>query len=903
MCDELPEDWAAALAAVVGVHNGSSVEEKRAALACVEVVEQTLVQRGNGMDPFLICLASEMISPLASLVRLDLRKGSSNRTPTRLTLTAFNGLMTVVHRACVVVCGHGQMEQMKETKEMKLVMERGMSEVVECIRVYGQWQRVMGRGFLSAAASGLAEDVAMMKEEEHLQLCIVTLFTCVDAFRDGTDWFQSEHAAVEEIAKSLKEVHAALQMVGRDLEGDGKEKEKAALVALTHLRRLSIVCGRMIDMDEVGQAKTFAASAIVEASSLGLRVKDISVQRLAARLIRASLASDGGSLDGNIDILASLQTLLAEDDGIAAAAAEVLAESVVAFPDKILPDIFGHLSSSNAVRRKNGIMVLRGVLRAGGSLQDAARNQVMDGLLERLGDKRLDLREETVHALAMDPAAIPKICRLVLSKERGEQALAQRSAAADCLTLCLQQSEKGCLQMVLEAIVSNDVETVDLLIKCVVQCLDGLDDNGRKTIISHLVEHFYIHNQSPAIVALLRKSAGVIGRAGLGRWVVDELVLPRMQEEPEAEGSEGDSVLFQRMSPLLVLKVLDEDTFEECSADCTLVSILYQRAVGADEFKPVKQVASEVLGKFNLSSVVWPFVTQVLGSFHRQEVLRLPADLCVEPTIEMAKTGVYICCSAVGRTSFSSVSAIPKPVILAILQTLSDGPPDQGLQQGCMQCLSLLIIQSRSHWKAAPHLVQVVEAEAQDDQSLDQYIHMESFLNDVVSMAGEGRYEDIQLNARARVSMLNALTMAFRNMQCEGLVDAFHAAPELLRRLVERTTGDEPVVHASAMQAAFTLWFKAEEFRRREGVELGVGVDEMSRVHQVCLHVLQKESLGVVKAGAIKLLGLLLSIPNYNYPHVTLAQTLSKLQSVANIDQDEVCRKLAQNILQHATHT
>ena len=907
LCRENPGGWCKGMSAVIGISAAALVDDKRAAVTCMEMLVQLLLRDESSPHALLLCCLKHIVSTLAQQCNPN-GNPKDNPNPTRMQVTAFNALMVVVEKACVAVCAE------KAGDDLREALEGQVPVVLRCLGEYGRWQSVLGRGFMATSVAALTEDLELMRAQEQLQLCVITLFTCADALRDSADCFASEAAAVEEIRKSLKEVHGAIAgLYGSSghIETAGEaagEAEKRVLVTLTYLRRLSLVCGMLLGLSDVGEATKFARSAVVEVGSLALRVKEKSVQRIASRFVRASLNTDD-RLDGCLDLVNSLQPLLDEEDGIAAAAAEILAEAALVCPDKVLPDVFGRLSSSNAARRSNAIAVLHALLRSHTNLPENIQDQVVDGLLQRLGDARLDLRKETVQALTLYPKALPRICAILTSARRGDAAVRQRSAAADCLRHCLHQCTFEALQCALDCLVAEG-EAAALIRKCVVQCLQTAKEGLRKDVFARIVDRFYLDNQSPALVGLLRQSAPVAVEGGLAQWVIEEKVMPKIAEQ---DGN-SEEQLFERMSTLLVLKVMGERGLEQVPP--LLVQKLVYRALHNAEPKAVKQVACEVLGQLDFDAFVWPLVTQILECFHRGESVRLAkilskdsdqakstlASTQFKSTVDTAKAGVYICCSAVARPSFAAKGILPIRVFQTLLTTLSVDRPDGGLQQGCVQCFSLLVVQSRQHWRRTHGIVEVSAVDTEEQAEIEEvlYVKLGCIVDTIIAAAQAGQVSDIKLNGRARVSLLNAATMAFRKMPPEALVELLRTNAHVVPRLIE-PIADDPIVHAAALQAAFSVWFKAEEFGRREGLGVMGGEEDVSHVHRVCLDVVKRGGNAVVRAAAVKLLGLVLSIPQYSFPQVSLAETLAALQSVANIDQDKECRQLAQNILQHAT--
>ncbi|XP_031251733.1 uncharacterized protein LOC116109645 isoform X2 [Pistacia vera] len=435
-------------------------------------------------------------------------------------------------------------------------------------------------------------------------------------------------------------------------------------------------------------------------------------------------------------LLPLLLHLLDERDGAARAVVMLMAEYCFISADgHCLQEVLERLTSGNIIQRRNAIDVISELIRISSQTDSSNSHLAWQGianhLLERLGDEESVIREQTSNLLPMiDPLLVlPALVRLVYSSDEKIQS----SASVACIGLLKYHNEKfEVISMLLDCL-SNISQSLDLpetsvnnaegskldgdqVLKLIPQWSESVQDWN--SLVGPLIDKMYAEPKNAIIVRFLScisehlaEAADVVLSRVLsqmrGQKKIDESVSKwECGNFTSEESMEMQQSLFERLCPLLIIKLLPLRVFDDVNSyimygqclneetmheygDIDIIdhqcvaAFLLNRAFSKFEFVDVRKLAAELCGRIH-PQVLFPIArTQLEHAAGSQDILKIKACL------------FSVCTSLVirGKDSIShpATLAIRKMLEAIMLWPSSAGDEVYKAQHGCIDCLALMI--------------------------------------------------------------------------------------------------------------------------------------------------------------------------------------------------------------------
>lgn len=433
-------------------------------------------------------------------------------------------------------------------------------------------------------------------------------------------------------------------------------------------------------------------------------------------------------------VIPCLLNLLDERDGTARAVVMLIAEYCsMSRDDKCLMEVLKRLASGNISQRRNALDVISEVLHISSKAQDlmpdSAWQDIANKLLERLGDEEIMIREQASKLLPMiDPSLyLPALVGLVYSLDENQ------SSASDAIIGVLKHH-------------SQKIEIIFLLLDCLSNNSKSLEfpqsagDKGSKLdtdrvlklvpvwsksvqdwnfLIGPLVDKMFANPSNAIIVKFLSyisESLADVADLVLHHVLlhvreqkeIDESFLSRWEQRTYTsdEFEEMQRSLFERLCPLLIIKILPLKTFNDLNSSIMyghlsqniiqdagsrdpeiyygcITALLLNRAFSEFEFEDVRKLSAELCGRIH-QQVLFPYLCPVLEmAVDSKNILKIKACL------------FSICASLVVRgwesLSHPSMYAIRKIIEKVLLWPCLNNDSVSKAQHGCIDCLALMI--------------------------------------------------------------------------------------------------------------------------------------------------------------------------------------------------------------------
>ncbi|GLJ22075.1 hypothetical protein SUGI_0413790 [Cryptomeria japonica] len=477
---------------------------------------------------------------------------------------------------------------------------------------------------------------------------------------------------------------------------------------------------------------------------------DLAVDILRSIIFRSSIAlpsNSESSFERMETITPLLIELLDERDSTARAVVLLIAEYFSINPDaQGLKELFARLDSDNPTHRRNALDVISELMaicsQSGHTLASSLSQNIAKHLLDRLCDEELTNRVQASKLFSqLDPSfVLPALVRLVYSSDARV-----RSAASDALVAVLKGQTDPCnvIGMLLDS-VRNTIQSISLP-KHPGQVGEQLypgcstSDNGPRADVDQIMRlvpkwSIVVHDWDSLVKMLLSKMFAEPSNAIIPRFmsqisdhladvanIVFRHILPHMLKQQEvnedtfSKGKEGRwdeghdarlaEILFDRLSPLLVLRVLPLKAFNDLHSrelygelftsigkhggqganieeDCITV-LLINRMSHVYEFDDVRKLAAELTGRLH-PQVMLPLIEVSLEhATLSKNMLKLKACLFA------------ICTSLVIRGKETALHAVMVKIrhliTTVLLWPCLDSDEVSKAQHGCIDCLALMI--------------------------------------------------------------------------------------------------------------------------------------------------------------------------------------------------------------------
>ncbi|KAH7282662.1 hypothetical protein KP509_35G042300 [Ceratopteris richardii] len=496
----------------------------------------------------------------------------------------------------------------------------------------------------------------------------------------------------------------------------------------------SLLLGRLVPVELEGILQE-CGPVLLQALFGLLRSKHEDVLDLAIAILRALLfqsgAFEGTTLKMNI-VAPLLMDLLDERDATCKAAVALIADYFAMNPcAPEMEKLFRLLGSENLAQRQNALAVISELLQALSSsdhdMADGIRKLVAVHLLKHLGDTELVNRLEISRLFSkLDPEfVLPALVHNVYSRDEKVRSAASASIIAllkhhsdSCVTLCvLLDSTRNIIHnaqlpshpgqiAISKNTLSSDVDRVMHLIR------NWAREHDWEQKIDVILKKMFLEPSNPVIPRFLSeintqllKNIDSVFRNVLCFMIEQKQLL----ENLSAKGKQGDgsfqesaeSFVFEKLSPLLVLKVLPLAAFDKSCRefygrtvengghfdlkDVCIMHFLLDRACGEYEAYEVRKLSSELLGRCNPGIVLPVLETRLKNGIKGRHFLEM-------------KSCLFSLCNLV---MLRGTLALQNPCMVSIRLLLFQvlmwpcSPTDAdtyNVQYGCIDCLALIIV-------------------------------------------------------------------------------------------------------------------------------------------------------------------------------------------------------------------
>lgn len=573
----------------------------------------------------------------------------------------------------------------------------------------------------------------------------------------------------------LEGLQHSMQMEGQEEGNDTfrNTTRKVDEIRIFFLTCLALLLGRLGGAEMEGLVLEFGAE-LLHALFGQLRAKDAEVVDLAVAILRALLFQTqlaNPTLLRMETIAPSLIDLLDEKDSTSRAIVVLIADYFAINPGAPeLEKLFGILGSGNTAQRQNALCVISELLNSLSSSEDKLTNTVRQDvaihLLKRLGDVELTNRIEVAQLFAkLDPQfVLPALVQHLYSRDEKVRSAASASIVSvlkghndqcavvsvllDCSSNMIQNEifpvnpgqiglstsggsspDVGRIMRLIPAW-ANKVKEWDRLIDVILQKVFADPSNPvMPRFLSQISQHL-----SDNVEAVLKH---VLAFMAEQPKMTEELVLNLRNGDSFQTTQRLDAVVFERLSPLLVLKVLHLKAFDDascpqlygtksengnlCEQRC-ITDFLIERACGVFESHDIRKLSAELLGRL-LPGIILPLLTKHLeDAVENQHTLQ-------------ARSCIFALCSSLwlrGKESLYHQSMVHIQGLLAqvLLQPcLSTDEETFKTQHGCIDCFAMMIC---------------AELASAKEDSGSHLIHRSTFQNDGLPIIEELR-EDVGL--------------------------------------------------------------------------------------------------------------------------------------------------------------
>ncbi|KAI6696746.1 hypothetical protein NL676_016865 [Syzygium grande] len=436
-------------------------------------------------------------------------------------------------------------------------------------------------------------------------------------------------------------------------------------------------------------------------------------------------------------VLPLLLQLLDERDGTARAAVTLIAEYCsMNSENHCVKEVIDRLACGNTVQRRNAIDVICELIsissKTASGLPHLKWEGIANGLLRCLSDGDCTIRELASDSLSnMEPSIVlPRLVRILYTSDRTSQSSArkafigmlrshkQKSEVIFMLLDCLSNlnSSLGITKATGEKLGESKLEA-DQVLRLTPEWSDSVED--WKTLVGSLIEKMISEPSNAVLVRFLSYISEhladakdiVLDRILLcmqGQKEVDESLLARRDTINSAsyDAERMQKSLFERLSPLLILKILPLRVFNDLNSsilygqllnqdsmhanagtgiidDGCVAALLLKRAFSKIEFEDVRKLAAELCGR------LYPLVLFPIIRFHLEDAV------CHHDILKIKACLFSVCTSLVVRGRDPTFDRVMLEIIKFLEVVLRwpslDVDDVSKAQHGCIDCLALMI--------------------------------------------------------------------------------------------------------------------------------------------------------------------------------------------------------------------
>ncbi|XP_008442244.1 uncharacterized protein LOC103486160 isoform X1 [Cucumis melo] len=467
-----------------------------------------------------------------------------------------------------------------------------------------------------------------------------------------------------------------------------------------------------------------------------------------------SKLSSGGSITDHrqLDsVMPLLLNLLDERDVTARAVIILIAESCLMSRDnQFLLEVFKRFDSDSIMQRRNAIDVISEIVQMSSNtrnlLTQSAWQDIANQLIKCLEDEEILIRKQAADLLpCVEPALfLPSLVRLVYLSN--DEVLASAREALIGVLKCHNQNI-GAILMLLDCVSDfslnaalpstggngqdcidqvgefksgfNDKELSpgsrlqsDRVLSLIPQWSQSVQN--WKFLIGPLMDKMFAEPSNAILVRFLSminehfvKATDVVLERILsyvkGQKEIDECFYSKQDNQDEDMSLSVQQSLFERLCPLLVIRMLPLEVFNDLSMsvmygqlpnraivhDMEMVdhkcvaALLLNRAFSKHEFDDVRKLAAELSGRIH-PQVLYPFVNSVLE------------DAAISHNIPRIKACLFSMCTSLvvrGEHNFShfDMFKIVKTLEIILSWPSQNGDEVSKSQHGCIDCIALMI--------------------------------------------------------------------------------------------------------------------------------------------------------------------------------------------------------------------
>ncbi|KAJ3235255.1 hypothetical protein HDU81_000694 [Chytriomyces hyalinus] len=527
--------------------------------------------------------------------------------------------------------------------------------------------------------------------------------------------------------------------------------------------------------------------------------------------VRRIIYSLVSQLDHDFNLPPKEEDLLSHESSPLTVVARLLSDYLVRDAQLILHAVFSRLSSESTVPRRNSLFVISIMLDTmHGFLQQQEGfdlrpifEAVAGQLLERLSDEDVNLRSQSIGLFArLDPCfIIPRLCRMIVECNSMNERSSAEAALISVLRTAPTSTSNNAHEVFLEQIRTCALgysSTIDLggsssirtpgdlkkysavptitaeesekLVSRFISIATRWAQAMDPTYWNHIIPGLLSKSYSCAYDALPIRFLGAVipcwGKSHDGiQCALDELLrlctdqpLPSAKEEMVGESD----LLFARLHPLLILKMLPVSFFDEVATGQTgaLSKELQSRIESSEEYGKVAMLSAEVFARLP-TSLTLPILCENLKPIHFKNNKKLVASY------------LYLSCHVVSAQS-DHVRNFAGPLTVAILNALifcQQQDMDDGIRRlssGCIEYIAMCLQSSPPMLpetsKNTPKLIQEVnDSDGCSGDIEEQAIDFSTILHLVLRLLETESFQPNDTKGKSAPSWIETVSREIRN--------------------------------------------------------------------------------------------------------------------------------------------
>ncbi|KAF0977799.1 hypothetical protein FDP41_003121 [Naegleria fowleri] len=454
-----------------------------------------------------------------------------------------------------------------------------------------------------------------------------------------------------------------------------------------------------------------------------LRVESDELGIMSVHLYK-ELVAYSGAIQQRGSFLELLEDMLESEDTVSKAIILFVSE-VVRNEKSQVYTIFKYIESENEKTKKNGLRILAEIFntRDEQTIDEELVQVVTSYLIKRLAEEDLSIRScaATVFSHLNTKVVLKQLLPLYLSKNEKE-----RSAAHEALIKIMDSNTENpnCFMDVIDCIKditiennkdieSNRKQLAERVMTFLPKYLTQLSPSATKLLVMSTIKKFFEFNTDPILVFMLNKILNftltvehktntttedeyLLNSKKELLFAIIELVLEKLMQERKMTQDENLTI-FEELAPLLVLKTLPVSIFffmHPCedydNLFTNLLKILISNLKDHTAVEELRRVSAEVASKLPPRQTFQIFVdhfAKLIGH-----------EIHTNTNLKKAKAFIFCICQSIALyeedpyiLSYLTQDTNLIPTLKRVLLQRTDNEEFIKIQQGCMDCLSMII--------------------------------------------------------------------------------------------------------------------------------------------------------------------------------------------------------------------